>query len=448
MSRTNTGVRFFLKNPKSKINPIKGIFCYANKQLTYYERKLSIPTKYWNAKNQRAKESLSFPDHERINQTLQAIESITMDSYSRFKIDKGREPDLNELRRIIKDKRGLTPIKKDERIYLINFVKAFIADAISQKHKNTNTGKPVKLITIRTYSQTLNLLEQYSKSRNKTLLLDDVTIQFHNDFLHFLTHEYKSPLHGKSCMPNTAGKHITNIKTFMSAAFDQKLTTNEAFRLKGFRVIHENVENVYLTEEEIQELINLDLSKENKLDRARDIFIIGCFTGLRISDLKRLSEKHLQTYKGDNIIQIEMKKTEKPVRILISPEVAAIISKYRAQIGAPFPKFISDQKCNDYIKEVAKRVDLLQREVAINRTEEMQRMEKTVPKWQLISNHTARRSFATNLILAGYSNQTVMQFTGHKTEKSFLRYVKIDGLDAIDMMKHRRSQPNNLRLVS
>ena len=77
MSRTNTGVLFYLKNPKSLVSPVKCVFCYSNHQLYYYEKKLSIETRFWNKKSQRAKETKSFQGVCRQNKVYFLSESIS-----------------------------------------------------------------------------------------------------------------------------------------------------------------------------------------------------------------------------------------------------------------------------------------------------------------------------------------------------------------------------------
>ena len=130
-----------------------------------------------------------------------------------------------------------------------------------------------------------------------------------------------------------------------------------------------------------------------------------------------------------------MQKTGNEVTIPVMPELESILKKYETNDGYNFPKAISDQKANEYIKKIAKKIDLLKIEVIINSTEDGLRVPKPIPKYELISNHTARRSFATNAALRGIPYQYIMPITGHKSEKSFLRYIKIDGHNSAKMFK-------------
>lgn len=117
-----------------------------------------------------------------------------------------------------------------------------------------------------------------------------------------------------------------------------------------------------------------------------------------------------------------------------------LLKKYETETGEYFPKAISPQKANEYIKEVAAKIDLLKEEVVINSTHDGVRISKTLPKYKLIENHTARRSFATNAAARGIPYQFIMPITGHKTEKAFLRYIKIEGRNSAKLFRLKMEQ--------
>lgn len=438
MARTSTGVRFVLKNPKAKVSPIKIIFCYANTQMYYYERKLSIQVKHWNKLAQRAKEKSDFEESSEFNSTLNSIQATILSCYRKFKNDFGAEPSRDELRDMVKLQRGT--IQKAEPVELLDFITQFISDAKQGKHLNMSTGKPVAKVTIRTYEQTQKLLIEFSKQKDTKLSFNDINTLFHKEFVHFLTKEFKSEETKAHLKINTVGKHLTNLKTFMSAAVERKLTENNDFKNKNFKVIRESVDKIYLNETEIEALENLDLSDNKRLERVRDMFIIGCYTALRISDLQSLTKHHIIKQEAGWFITIEMQKTDKPVTIPVSDKLRLLLEKYETSTGEYFPKAISSQKANEYIKEVAEMVEELKTEVIITSTIKGQRVSKSIPKYKLIENHTARRSFATNAAARGIAYQFIMPITGHKTEKSFLRYIRLEGMDSAKLFKLKMEQ--------
>jgi integrase len=437
MPRTNTGVLFYLKRPNKTVSPIKCVFCYSGQQLYYYEKKLSIETIYWNKVSQRARETKAFAGYFDLNATLDNISNTILACYRKYINDMGRKPDADELKILVKQKRG--SIKTKETPELFEFIEQFIKNAEAGKQLNLQTGKPIKEVTIQTYRQTLFLLKEFSKAKNWKLKFNDMNPDFHKEFVHFLSMEYITPDTGRTFKPNSVGKHITNIKSILNSALEKKITSNTDFKMKGFKVIKEDVDSVYLNNEEITAFENIPLPKGTKEEKVRDLFVIGCYTGLRISDLKRLSKEHIKLTNGEKYIEIEMQKTEKPVTIPIGEKLMSLLFKHKTTSGSFFPD-IGDQDVNDIIKEIAIQSAAFRKEVIINTTENGARVSKLVPKYKLITNHTARRSFATNRVLEGYPYSAIMLVTGHKTEKAFLRYVKLNGYDAVKIFRQHTNK--------
>jgi integrase len=189
----------------------------------------------------------------------------------------------------------------------------------------------------------------------------------------------------------------------------------------------EETDSVYLTEEELKLIEKLDLSNDLKLDRTRDLFLIGCYTGLRFSDYSILSIEHIK----DKLIEILQTKTRNKVAIPIYP----VIQQIRAKYNDALPRAITNQKMNQYIKDFAKKIPALEALVTVTSTKGGDKKSETFPKWSLISTHTARRSFATNEYLAGTPVVTIMAITGHKTEKAFLRYIKLTSTEHAKLLK-------------
>ena len=122
---------------------------------------------------------------------------------------------------------------------------------------------------------------------------------------------------------------------------------------------------------------------------------------------------------------MRIKKTDQLITIPVLPEVVTILSKYSQLEGYNFPKAISNQKTNDYIKEITKELPIFQEFVVIEKHKKGTKVLNRIPKWNLITTHTGRRSFATNSFLKNIPVTTIMKITGHKTESSFYRYLKM-----------------------
>ena len=163
-----------------------------------------------------------------------------------------------------------------------------------------------------------------------------------------------------------------------------------------------------------------DLSSvEEKYRIARDLFLISAFTGLRISDNKRLKDENIVEDSGSRFFKIESKKTKTELIIPISNIVEEILSRNNG-----LPKSMADQTVNILIKEIGEWVGLDQ-VVYISRTKGGEKTSVKHMKYELIKTHTARRSFCTNAYLGGMDTLLIMAVSGHKTERNFLTYIKV-----------------------
>ena len=192
------------------------------------------------------------------------------------------------------------------------------------------------------------------------------------------------------------------------------------FKSTKFKILSEEAESIYLTEEEILLLFNLDLSQNRKLETVRDLFIVGCYTGLRFSDFTQIKKENIK----DGFISIRTQKTDKPVVIPIHWTIQQILDKYCNENENSLPRAISNQKMNEYLKEIGKKAEIKEM-VLVTKSKGGLKVKSSVQKYELISTHTARRSLATNLFLQGFPSISIMKITGHKSEKAFLKYIKM-----------------------
>jgi integrase len=285
---------------------------------------------------------------------------------------------------------------------------------------NPKTGKPYAKKTPLTYKLCLNHLRGYAQSKRKRIDFDTISMDFYMSFIEYLIIK-------KGFRLNTVGKIIKTLKTFMNEAIERNLTTNIAHKSRRFTAPREKVYNIYLTKDELTAMYNLDLSKEPRLEHVRDLFLFGCFTGLRFSDYSKVKPEYIDFNGG--IIDIPTQKTDELVSIPILPIAKAILTKYKGKKANSLPDSISNQKFNKYLKEVAVRLPELQNKITIEFSFKGIKISRSFHKWQKVSTHTARRSFATNMILEGVPSQMVMKITGHRTESAFQTYLKMSPRD-------------------
>jgi len=203
----------------------------------------------------------------------------------------------------------------------------------------------------------------------------------------------------------------------MKWGFERNLHTNSEY-IK-FKAKEDNIEVIHLTYKELMSLYNYKF-KSIRLSQVRDVYCFGCFTGLRFSDIQALNSSNIM---GDYISMTILKtRTLSHVIPLIDP-AKAILKKYKDTISYPLP-VISLQKNNEYIKECCELVKI-DTPTTITRYIGRKRRDTTLPKYQLITSHTARKTFITNSLLLGMNERVVRSITGHMKESSFNKYVKL-----------------------
>jgi integrase len=152
------------------------------------------------------------------------------------------------------------------------------------------------------------------------------------------------------------------------------------------------------------------------MEKTRDLFLIGSYPGFRFSDFSTLGKEN---FGSDDMIQKRTVKTEQNVVIPVHPVVRSIIGKY----GGEIPK-VSYPTFNETLRKVVKAAGI---DYSVSYTRTRGGISETVtePKWKLVGSHTARRSFATNAHLSGVPAISIMKMTGHRTESSFMKYIRI-----------------------
>jgi integrase len=391
--------------------------------------------KHWNPKEYRLRNITDITDRDKINNFLNELETVTESFITDLKIEK-KALTKNELKTFIQN--YLHPPKLNENT-LFGFFEIFNNQA--ENRTNSKTGQRVGYKTKREYQRTFQYLKDYAKKRNKEIDFQDIDLSFYQDFTEFLQNEASVDKKGKArkLSLNTIGHKIQSLKVILNEATEKGVNRNLFYKSQKFKAISEDNDNIYLSESELETLRKHDFSKKPKLEKVRDLFLIGAWTGLRFSDFTRIHQDNIR----DNRIYIEQQKTAKPVIIPCHTVFSLMWKKYDGHL----PKFISNQKFNDYIKEVcqqAKINEVFHKGITKGGT----RVTTKYEKWQLVSSHTARRSFATNMYKSGFPAISIMQITGHKTEKAFLRYIKVTPEDHATLLEmHWKKQNSNLKVV-
>jgi integrase len=310
----------------------------------------------------------------------------------------------------------------------------FIHDFIKNSPLRLNPNNREKLITddtVQKYRTTLAHIQDFAKTkRRKSFDFQDIDMNFYDGFTSYLTNV-------KGFKPNTIGKYISAIKTFLKHAETQGYQVNKAYQSDSFKRVKSDVDHVYLNESELMTLKNFDLSNNPRLDKVRDLFLLGAYTGLRFSDYSEITpERIIKNENGDYNIRLNQRKTGGLVVVPCTDLALEILNKYKMKL----PKSPTNQVTNDYLKELCKMVGFAQM-TAFTEVKGGKTFDMVLPKWQRISTHTARRSFATNAYKRGIQTKAIMQITGHKNEMSFYKYIVVGKDENADLMRQKLNEP-------
>lgn len=277
----------------------------------------------------------------------------------------------------------------------------------------------IKKDSMKSYSALLKNLKEYEVNSKNPITFNTINYDFYNNFLDFLRNKIVLKTGQIGMKENTIGKQIKTLKTFLHYCFRKKWVQD--FDITPLKVITEDIDSIFLSEDELTQIYNFDFSNNSELESTRDWLIIGCYTGLRFSDFSRLKEHN---FKADFIHAYQEKMKGSTVIIPIHPRVKAIVTKYKYNLPE-----IDYNDFNSKLKELGKTLGLSS-SVSIVHKKGTATEEIIYKKYELISTHICRRSFCTNLYIKGASTQTIMKISGHKTEKAFMRYIRIDNLMA------------------
>jgi hypothetical protein len=374
---------------------------------------LIIKTATWS-KTKESPKSLNDADSKSINAGLTKIKSDILREYN--KIDDATTINSDWLKRIVKaNYQTKNEQNKDE---LIVFTKNYIDD---------KEGENV-IESTRKYKTYKNYISVFQTHTKKTFKIRDVNLEFIKGF-EALMKENKYGV-------NTIGKAVGFIKSVCEyGGIKGHKVHPELPLIKGKKEV---VKFIYLDKEEIQK-INETEYKRVALDNARDWLIISCECGQRISDFLNFTKKTVIERLHDNEMTKFLFFTQQKTKTVLELPISPIIIKILEKRNGEFPYKISHDKYNEYIKDVCKIAGITN--IVQGRKKVLKRnVEGKYPKYELVSSHIGRRSFASNRYGVMY-NSIIMSYTGHKTESSFLTYVgKPNNQTALEMIKYYKNE--------
>lgn len=445
-------LNYILRPGKDNSASIQIFYNYGkNKRLRYSTGLKLLDINNWNEDKQRIKNVRAEIDKLSINNKLDDTQAFINKLYTELTVNQKITVTNDLLKTELNAffNKNIRSKKQDIRfLELLPFFEWYYTNYTTNPLPTIK--KPLSKTSVKTYKSGYTLLKKFN-DEVYNLNYKKITFDFYDDYLSYL--------YSLNYSTNYIGTQVKILKTIMNASLEKDFHNNTDFNKRYFAKPTEQVTNIYLTEKELLKIYNLDLTNiksiiikfKNSILRltpsiiqnARDLFLIGANTGLRISDFNKLTAKNIITVNGSKYLNLVTSKTETRLTIPINPMVNAILEKRE---GKP-PKTIQDQHLNYAIKEIGRLAKINSDETKII-TKGGKKVILNFKKYELISSHTARRSFCTNAYKSEMPTIDIMAISGHKSEKVFYNYIKVTDLERAEKIKkHKFFTKNNLKVV-
>ncbi len=431
---------FRLKNPEAKKETVVFVDIVHATVRTKFYTPITLNPKYWDQQTERLrlpsteKDDLTLEELEKaINLKLSDIEGL-IKKYPLHCLKNDLVESADGLKKYLEA--VIKPMNvKQSFVFLVDYIeKSYLPGCESGviTFLKDNQYRRYSKGTVKSKKGVLFALKAFEAERFR-IRFEKVDMDFYDSFLKWSE--------GKGHKINQMGKVIKEIKTVMRYAYEQGIHHNTTWENRKFSVLREDITSVALSKNELDRLMALPLTGTEKY--YRDAFLVGCYTALRINDYKEITLDQIKERDGYKIIELTTQKTKAPVKIPIASEIEPILSD-----PSFYGRSLIEQKLNYKIKELCKRAGINEIIEVVRNNRGMQTITRH-EKHELVSSHTARRTGATYLYNIHGRTLDVMQITGHKSERAFLKYIKISSEEVAERMASKILNPGqrNLKVV-
>ena len=420
------GVSFSLARPNQKVSSIRAKISVNGVSIFLYTGR-SVESCHWDKKKCFVKSYVGKTTTTLLIQRLKELEIEILTLLDRYKNGKPKMSFVDfqaKLQALVDrpDKKNLLPAKaislapKDS---IISFIDQFVKDCESGVRLSPKRQK-LKPSSISSYKTTQRLLEKFQRHAKFTLTLKDFSQADIDKFSNFLIVDEEFAM-------NTHAKSMMDLLQIIKYAVKQKRMPAAKMVELEFDTRREETDSIYLTEEQILEMLEIKDFDEPVHEVVRDVFVLGCFTGMRFSDYSSIDTTAIR----NNRLEFVQKKTGGKVTLPIHPVVNTILKKYNNALP-PVPE---NNEFNRIIKLVGEKLPSLHVPFTKQVTYKRELTEFVGMKYTYLQTHTARRSFCSNEYLKGTDPLIIMSISGHKSHKSFMRYIKVSGDQFADKLE-------------
>jgi integrase/recombinase XerD len=358
-----------------------------------------INPKNWNARTERVKASEA--DYLDINESLDDLERDIKEAM--------REGiSLDELEKKVFHKQAVKPaVNKYDLNYAWNEWKLHNQAQLSREYIK-------KFKTVITHLNTFQ----------PDLSLDAINPKWLNRYLEWCMKEEKDSK-GKVTKTALSNGSLTNHTKLLRLLLKEAGLKND-FLNTGMDTTGQRI---FLTWPEVEQLISY-APQTQRLQDTKDVFLFGVFTGLRYSDVQNLKSSDVQAQGDYTVIRITQIKTREQLTIALNDYALEIIDKHKGRYTNCLP-VVSNQKLNAALKDLCKAAGINSPVTRIRYYGSL-RKEQRMEKWQLVSTHTARHTFATLSLERGMDVTLLSKTLGHSDLSTTMIYAKI-----VDERKHQ-----------
>ena len=376
---------------------------------------IKVSVRKWNlAREGLQLRAVSYSWQER--EALRKLEDIRL--VIDEKLTRGEAVSPGQVRQIIREvlyRECLSQCRRN--VPLLTYVDRYIREAEDGVRK-TVKGTDFTRGTLFSLKAVRRLVSECQTANGAVYCFNDVGYEFRTMFMDHLYNRRRYNV-------NTAAKYLNTLITILSAAASEGFHDNRSCLSRQFRARRKDADAIYLTKEELEAFMSVDISRlSRRHEAARDIFMVGVYTAQRVSDYNHITPDNIiRTSDGGVVINLRQKKTGVCVSIPAKAELKRILEKY----GYSLPH-IPEKALNRMIKEVARAAGI-DSPVTIETTSGGVPALETHPKCDLVHSHTARRTGATLMYLAGMNMFNICAVTGHSSIAMLKKYIKADDID-------------------
>jgi hypothetical protein len=431
---------FFNLNPRATTNGEHLIFFNLNygyrenganpNKFKYVPMRIStsykISKNYWDETNYRANSTYVRSKGKDLNDTLDAIQRTSYDQLTIYRNTHNQDPEPKELKRLIEERLGRID-KVSTDVLLVPFIENYIGKRIN-----------IKADTKKQYNNLVRHLKQYEEIKNVKLVLGKLTEEWYWDFFDVVNNKYFED-NQVYLTQTTVAKDCKNLRAVFNEAIENDIPIGFNHRKKGMKIQEKKKSyELYLTPNELQKIIETDVSHLKSYTHAKNYIVLSSFTGLRLGDLKFLYEitPTIESRNGVDCFcfYTEIRKNpEVNEDLFVSIPLLKPIKDLLDANNNKFPKIPSDQVIRRYIKSLLKFLEF-DEEVKITNYYYNQSKEGTIEykqKHEVFSPHDCRATFITNLKQLGLHNETIEPITHpkHNAKEILNKYDKSDLVD-------------------